>query len=143
MLNSVLSQSTFLYVDLLLQVHTFLTMSSLMAVGPTTYNTLTFTKSSLHQTDRNSFYSSYSCLDNKDAAMNAALAPGYPAYTKQNCELAVKQAGVLCCYLSAGFFRPVTSKNSATGRICFAYSARATKFHMARPKDDMYVGGTL
>jgi hypothetical protein len=102
--------SLFLDVDLLLQVHTFLTMSSLMAVGPTTYNTLTFTKSSLHQTDRNSFYASYSCLDNTDAATNAALAPGYPAYTKQNCELAVKQAGVLCLPYLSRIFRPVPSK---------------------------------
>jgi hypothetical protein len=118
-LSLFLSLSIFLYCALLLQVHTFLTMSSLMAVGPTTYNTLTFTKSSLHQTDRNSFYSSYSCLDNTDAAMNAALAPGYPAYTKQNCELAVKQAGVLCFAISQQDFSASNVKKFGDGENLF------------------------
>ena len=63
-----------------------------MSVGPVSYNTITFTKSALDQTDRSSFLNSYSCLDNTDPAANAARLPGYPAYTKDNCELAAKQA---------------------------------------------------
>jgi hypothetical protein len=74
------------------QDHTFLTMSAIQAVGPATTNTLTLEKSSLDQTGRSSFLKSYTCLDNADDAVNAARAPGYPAYTRENCELMAKQA---------------------------------------------------
>ena len=73
-------------------VATYLTTSSLKTIGPATYNTLTFQKSLLDQTDKSSFMQQYSCIDNTDPSMNAKLTPGYPAYTKENCELADKQA---------------------------------------------------
>lgn len=72
--------------------HTFLTLSALKSIAPATYNTLSITKSSLDQTDRSSFLATYTCLDNADTAVNAAWAPGYPSYTKGNCELMAKQA---------------------------------------------------
>jgi Amiloride-sensitive sodium channel len=74
------------------EVATFLTMSSLKAVGTATYNTLTYQRSVVDQTDRSSFLKQYECVDNTDEDVNKKLAPGYPAYTKENCELALKQA---------------------------------------------------
>jgi hypothetical protein len=83
-------------------------MSNLKAVAPASYNTLTYQRSLVDQTDRSSFLKPYECVDNTDGDVNKKLAPGYPAYTKENCELALKQAKAvekLNCSLI--FFPPI------------------------------------
>jgi Amiloride-sensitive sodium channel len=73
------------------EVASYLTISSLRSIAPSTYNTLTYQRSVVDQTDRSSFLEQYECVDNTDEDVNKKSAPGYPAYTKENCELALKQ----------------------------------------------------
>ena len=105
------------------EVATYLTMSSLQAIGPATYNTLTFQKSLLDQTDRWSIFQPYTCVDNTDADKNAQLAPGYPAYTKENCELAARQARAATMLNCSLIYFP-----SATGSSRYCSPKETTSF---------------